>query len=134
MITPEELRRVRFVLGGMTREQAQALVGVSRRQWTRYETGESRIPKSVYELLRIIAAGFLPPTAGDAWHGWSFFRGELYSPEGNGFRPGDVRAIPYLWMQVDEYRRKTGQAPTHREALKGKTIYLPRAADKLTRV
>ena len=50
-MTPQELRDWRKA-HGMTQDQAATWVGVSRRQWIRFEQGDVAVPK----WLRIIVA------------------------------------------------------------------------------
>lgn len=99
----EELREAYF--GGMTPNDARALCGVSRRTWGRWMRGLARVPRSALLLLRICAQGELP-AAGPEWDGWRFYRGALLTPEGVEVKPGEIRAMPYLWALVAELQRE----------------------------
>lgn len=39
-----------------------------------------------------------------AWAGWLVRRGKLLSPEGYEAIPGDVRALPFMRMQIQTYQ------------------------------
>lgn len=41
-----------------------------------------------------------------AWSGWALRNGELFTPEGVGIRPGEVRSIPYRAHQIAELERQ----------------------------
>lgn len=80
-------------------DDARALVGVDRRTWGRWLTGHTRIPSAVLALLRILVQGELPQ-GGDAWAGWRFHRGKLYSETGDSFAPNELRALPLLYARL----------------------------------
>lgn len=101
-MTGEQVWFLRHV-GRLTIEEASRLCGVSPRTWRRYEHGETTIPPGLALLLKVCAGGALP-TDSSSWAGWRMFRGELYSPEGLAFRPGDIRSMPYLHALVAELR------------------------------
>jgi transcriptional regulator with XRE-family HTH domain len=104
-ITPDELTRVRFELGGFTQDQAAQICAVDRSTYRRWERGAARIPAAAFRLLHFHANGF--PIGDRAWSGWRFHRGRLYSPENVGFDPGEIRALPYLYALVAELTRET---------------------------
>jgi len=39
------------------------------------------------------------------WHNWKLRNGLLISDDGSSFTPGQVRAIPFMEMQIDSYKR-----------------------------
>lgn len=39
------------------------------------------------------------------WHNWRLRNGLLISDDGTSFTPGQVRAIPFMEMQIDSYKR-----------------------------
>ena len=39
------------------------------------------------------------------WHNWRLRNGLLISDDGSSFTPGQVRAIPFMEMQIDSYKR-----------------------------
>lgn len=55
-MTPEELKKVRTHLG-YTQYRLATLIGLSRRQYIRYENGESEIPVPVSIIVDIIISG-----------------------------------------------------------------------------
>lgn len=58
-MTPEELIQAREVLG-CTQDVLAHHIGVSRRQYIRYETGESDIPTPVAIIVDITLSGRIP--------------------------------------------------------------------------
>ncbi len=58
--------------------QAQELCGVSRRTWRRWLAGLARIPRSAYELGRVLQGEI--GIFGEDWRGWRFSRGVLCDP------------------------------------------------------
>lgn len=75
----------------------------------RWCVGKARPPRSAVVLAHILVNGDLPQ-GGAAWDGWGFKDGLLYSPEGVGFAPGEIRALPYLYALKAELQRGKGQA------------------------
>lgn len=71
---------------GLNREEAAKLLHVSERTVRNWESGHHEIPYSSYKLLRLLTYCELP---GKAWDGWHIAVGQLWSPEGFGFKPGD---------------------------------------------
>jgi hypothetical protein len=43
----------------------------------------------------------------DGWRGWRLIRGELVSPEGWKYRPGELYALPILRERVRALERET---------------------------
>lgn len=72
---------------GLNRLQAAQLLHVSERTLHNWETARHEIPYSAYKLLRLLSYSELP---GKAWEGWHIAVGQLWSPEGYGFKPGDA--------------------------------------------
>ena len=107
-ISPQELRDTYWLKGGFSYVEARELVGVDRRTWRRWESGNARIPYAAYELLRIIAAGELPRGA-EGWEGFRFFRGLLYTPEGAELTPGDLRAAVFRRVNGSLYCLGAGE-------------------------
>jgi hypothetical protein len=67
--------------------------------------------------------GDLPGTCGQ-WTGWRFHDGELLSPGGDRYRPGDVLSLIILRQQLTAQRREL-------EALKVKLAIAENALDRL---
>ncbi|MDZ7921134.1 VC1465 family Xer recombination activation factor [Rhodoferax sp.] len=70
---------------GLDRTAAAKLLHVSERTLHNWETGVHEIPYSAYKLLRLLGHTELP----GAWSGWHIAAGQLWSPEGHGFKPAD---------------------------------------------
>lgn len=94
-IGPREFRDIYWLQGGLSPDEARELVGVDRRTWRRWAAGEARIPWSAVRLLQVVAAGELPPSAGDPWAGFRFVRGLLYTPNGDEVAARDVLALAF---------------------------------------
>jgi hypothetical protein len=63
------------------------------------------MPAGLAVGLQLIACGELG-TVSAPWRGWRLIRGELVSPEGWRFRPGDVLAGPIRAQQLRELERR----------------------------
>lgn len=66
-----------------------------------------------------------------AWAGWKLWRGLLWSPEGESFTAGEVRAIPYRSQLVSELQHKLREP--HQYALLPEAITAP-AIDPVTAI
>ncbi|MBV2122904.1 MAG: hypothetical protein KUF74_15790 [Candidatus Thiodiazotropha sp. (ex Ctena orbiculata)] len=82
-------------------QEAADLCGLHRTAYRRQETGSSRVNLSCFRLL-LMQAGFLPPP----WEGWRLHDGQIWSPEGEGFAPGEIRAIPLMNATVAAYQAR----------------------------
>ncbi len=98
-LTPADLDTARL-WAWMTPAQVIELCDVDRRTWRRWMNGQARIPRSVYELLRV-RAGFFPAIAGDDWAGWKFHRGALCDPQGIEHTPGTITAWHYVRQHLE---------------------------------
>lgn len=65
---------------GIDQAQALGILGVSRRTWRRWLSGRARIPRSAYELGRVLTGNLSIFDA--TWTGWRFVKGALYDPAG----------------------------------------------------
>lgn len=81
-------------LYGISETAIVRAIGVDRRTARRWKRA-GRVPSIVAPLLRIRFEGDLADLDA-AWCGWKLHRGDLWSPEGHAFSPGDLRALPYL--------------------------------------
>lgn len=88
----------------LTPQEAADLCGCNRTTYRRQETGSSRVNLSCFRLL-LMQAGFLPPP----WEGWRLHGGLIWSPEGEGFAPGEIRAIPLMNATVAAYQAQQRQ-------------------------
>lgn len=83
---------------GRSAEELAALAGVHLTTARRWKAGAR--PKAwLLKLLAIALEGELGEIS-RAWRGWRIHRGELVSPEGWRFTPGNVRSIPFLEMRI----------------------------------
>jgi hypothetical protein len=79
---------------------------------------------SIRQARRFKAAGTMPALYGLAWslaidgdlgalfpewRGWVMRAGQLWAPEGYGFRPGEVRAIPLRAQQLAHMQRELSE-------------------------
>ena len=70
----------------------------------RWKTGRVPIPGRQHLAIKLLL-GDLPGTDGH-WTGWGFVRGELVSPGGDRYRPGDVLSLILLRQQLTAQRRE----------------------------
>ncbi len=80
----------------LTTEEAAKLLDVTHKTLQNWEKGRVRIPYTAYRVLKI-KVGYL--FNDDHFKDW-FVRGDtLWSPEGTGFKPHELRYISnYFWM------------------------------------
>lgn len=99
----------------LSRDQAADLAGIHRTTYHRQESGASRPSLAVYRLI-LTRAGFLPDAE---WYGWRLFNGNLYTPEGVSYSPGEIQAFPYQMAIQAELRRqlRTYQPERQRELI-----------------
>lgn len=71
------------------------------RRWKR----AGKMPDHVAEIMRLKLDGDLGMIAAD-WSGFRLTKNQLWTPEGTGIRPGDIRAIPYRRAQLIELERE----------------------------
>ena len=91
--TPETLFYYRFAEAGLSREGAARLCGVSEATFHRWERSQQPINTAAYRLIKLHSLGIVQSSP---WGGWRVHGGTLYSPEGVGITPGEIRALPYL--------------------------------------
>lgn len=88
-------------------EAAEGYLRVHRQTLRRWLKGESRVPASALATLRAVAFGQMPGRKREqAWNGWYFSDGKLWSPEDVCFEPGELRAIPYLRGELRALQRQ----------------------------
>ena len=120
VISPAELNRVRFRLGGLTQDQAAAICGTDRKTFNHWERGRRRIPIAAYRLLYLHVCGFPIATcsgARDQWEGWRFCKGELYSPENVGFSAGEIQHVRVSVCERDQHQADGEKDPAHPSGL-----------------
>lgn len=72
------------------------MLDVTARTIRNWEDGSSRTPYPAFRLMRLLGGHSL---IGKQWEGWSIWRGTLWTPEGRGFEPHELRYLSnYLWM------------------------------------
>lgn len=71
---------------GLTLEATAKALHVTPRTVRNWFSGKVGIPYAAYRLMRILGRYELPDPA---WDGWVFHSGQLWSPEGHGFKPAD---------------------------------------------
>ena len=71
---------------GLTPESTGKMLHVHPRTVRYWISGKTLIPYSAYRLLRILTGAELPA---NGWDGWHMHSGQLWSPEGHGFKPND---------------------------------------------
>jgi hypothetical protein len=99
-----ELRQLVETIG---LERSEDLLRVHRTTLKRWLNAQSRIPDAALLTLRAAAFGQMPGRKREqAWNGWYFADGKLWSPEDVWFEPGQLRALPYLKGEVEALRRQ----------------------------
>ena len=87
------------------------ICGVSLKTAKRWKSGTTCPPPYVAMILRG-NLGALDPE----WAGWVLKAGKLYSPEGDEYLLGDVRAVPFMRQQIFTYHTENRKL---REQLEG---------------
>lgn len=85
---------------------AQGL-GISVRQARRYKA--SGTMPALYGLAWSLGVDGDLGAAFPAWTGWAIRDGQLWAPEGYGFRPGEIRAIPLRQQQLAHLERELSE-------------------------
>ena len=91
----------------LSRQDAAELCGLSVRRWRDIERGRARVPLAVYRLL-VARGGWVPDVA---WSGWRIARGELWSPEGQRYRPADLYEAHWLHQALADCRQRQALRP-----------------------
>jgi transcriptional regulator with XRE-family HTH domain len=99
-------RHARFVVGGLTPADAAARLGTTERTVRRWERGDSTPPAGALLALHLLGGdlGSIHP----AWTGYRLDprTGYLHAPNGDGFAPGEVQAIPLQVQRVAALERR----------------------------
>jgi len=90
---------------GIPADQIAALCGVDIATARRWKSGRSRIPVAAKKLLAGDLGAF-----GKEWKGWKIVKGEIVSPEGWSYPPGEILAIPFLRAQLAHFESLRRQA------------------------
>lgn len=67
------------------------------------------MPTASWAWLKTFTSGF--PLQGPEWEGWQFKAGKFWSPEGQSFGMGDIRALPYTMARIEAL--ETANAPSN---------------------
>lgn len=81
-----------------------------------------RMPFALAFLWRVLIEGDLGQVS-DEWRGWTLARGELISPEGIAFRPGEVLSIPIRQQQLAHLKLELAE-PRQLDFLSGRRCAL----------
>jgi len=99
MVFAMEAKKVTFTdarhIARMTRTQVMDYLQISKSTLVRYEK-TNKTPKAVIECLLMIGGQCPTFSIRNDFSGWSFGQGFLWSPEGDKFTSGDVRAFKKL--------------------------------------
>lgn len=76
-----------------------AALGIPERTARRYKARGLPFPWAV--VWRVLGCGDLGAVC-PAFAGWRIHRGQIYSPDGYGFTPGELAAIPLRYQQLRE--------------------------------
>lgn len=114
--TPESFRFYRSFMLRLSTEQCGAYLGVHRSTICRWESGDVSIPKTAYEVLRLLVRTAAQRLSHKHWDGWFVNRdGELVSPD-NGrlaVKPGEINSLPALYGRLSTLELEiTRQAET----------------------
>tara|TARA_R110000868_G_scaffold21489_2_gene88961 strand:+ start:532 stop:939 length:408 start_codon:yes stop_codon:yes gene_type:complete len=97
-------------------------LNIHRTTLRRWLNAEVTIPGRQHLAIKLLL-GDLPGTEG-RWTGWGFVQGELVSPGGDRYRPGDVLSLIILRQQLTAQRREV-------EELRVKLAIAEEAVDRL---
>ena len=88
---------------GFNREAIAEYLDVTEQTVRRWEK-TNRPPKAVFLLLDVLSGGL--GFVSDEFKGFYFFKGDLYTPENEAFRAGEIRAIKYYQHAIKHYQNK----------------------------
>lgn len=77
------------------------MLQVTYRTWHNWESGRIQVPYAAFKLLRILTGYELP---GDAWKGFWFSGGALWSPEGKKFSAADLGYLSLTFAMARQWR------------------------------
>lgn len=103
-----DLKRLIELIG---QRRVERELNVHRTTVLRWLAGRVEMPGSQVLAVRSLL-GDLPGTAG-RWTGWRFHDGELLSPGGDAFKPGDVLSLGLLRQQLAAQRREIERLTVH---------------------
>lgn len=109
----------------MTTQEVADYLELSLRTIKRYES-TGKAPKSVIECLLMIGGHCPTFSRRNDFTGWRFGSGYLWSPEGDRFTSGDVRAGRFALMQLDDQYRRTRTKKENDYAKDSRIILFPK--------
>lgn len=101
--TGESFRFLRSYMLHLSTEQCSAYLGVHRSTICRWESGDVAIPKTEYEVLRLLVRTAAQRLSHKHWDGWFINRdGELVSPDHKrlSVKPGEINSLPALYARL----------------------------------
>jgi len=103
-----DLYEVRWT-AGFSRKEAAVFAGVDPKTFREYER-RHRAPVAIARLFGMLAGdlGMVSPQ----WQRWRVVSGELITPSGIGFRPGEIASLPMLVALVGALKQEMGK-PAH---------------------
>lgn len=127
-----EIEDQRCRIGFISKVKAAELCGVDKRTWRRWESGETPMPRATWAWFKAATDGGFA-AGGPEWDGWNFYRGEICTPEGISFKPGEIRGTPLMFRRIHDYERVTEELREETEWLQ-KEIRELRARHEHTKV
>lgn len=100
------------IVYGIPVKEIARICGVDLATARRWKRGATCPPKTAVMILAG-DLGVFDPT----WRGWIVRHGTLISPEGWDATPGEVRSLPLLRLQLQNYQREQRIAKRELEAL-----------------
>lgn len=82
---------------GLSREAAAAMLDVTLKTVKNWEGALSPIPFAAFKVMRHYGGYLL---AGEKWEDWTITPDKIYSPEGRGFEPHELRYISNYFMMA----------------------------------
>lgn len=93
---------------GIDQAQALGILGISRRTWRRWLSGRARIPRSAYELGRVLSGD----TEIYGWTGWRFMKGALYDPAGTAHTRASIATWHWTARRLQALRAEENTTGT----------------------
>ena len=103
----------------LTTQEAAKVLDVTHRTLQNWEKGRVRIPYTAYRVLKI-KVGYLFDD--DHFKDW-FVRGDtLWSPEGEGFKPHELRYISHYFWMARQWLKERAAVPKGTDAANASTV------------
>lgn len=109
-INAQPARDLRQLIEAIGQKRVERELNVHRTTILRWLAGTVRIPGKAHHVIKLLL-GDMPGTAGK-WTGWRFHDGQLLSPGGDAYNPGDVPPLVLLRQQLTAQRREIDQLKT----------------------